>query len=400
MHQPDNQHSVEMKLITRRIFIACLFVVLILTAGQCETYGRQERSAPNSFVDWVAPALPTNHPQTPAEEEAGRNQGRKLPPPEILQPTLDSKLRDYRPVATELSGRYRAASSDVLPGLVKQWIAEFHKYYPNVIIDLEPPYAGSLGAKELVKGNLDLVFVSRELKPDDVTDFKARFGYDPLSVPICGGSYRHFGFLDAVAFFTNKDNPLEKLTFDQLDGILSSTHFRSGKAYTTWGDLGLAGEWADKPIHIYGVKPWNGFEEFVRQRVLSIPGKRGEWRDGINFERVVFPLASRVAQDRYGIGYSGVAYIDAGVKVLPLSENNSEGFYAPSYENVAFAKYPLGRLIYANLNAAPDTPPPPALKEFLTFIVSKQGQQTVLAQAIYLPLRGWQSEKSLSLIGN
>jgi phosphate transport system substrate-binding protein len=392
---------VELKLIAREVVTAYLFVALIVTtAGQGQTHEQQDRSAPNSFVDWVVPAVPPNHPQTPGEEEVGRNQGRKLPPPELLQPTLDSKLRDYRPVSAGLSGTYKAAASDVLPGLVKQWIAEFHKYYPKVVIDLEPPYAGSLGAKELVKGNLDIVFVSRELKPDDITDFKARFGYDPLSVPICGGSYRHFGFLDAVVFFANKDNPIEKLTFDQVDGILSSTHLRSGKAYTTWGDLGLSGEWADKPIHMYGVRPWNGFEEFVRQRVLSLPGKRGEWRDGINFEKVVFPLASHVAQDRYGIGYSGVAYIDAGVRVLPLSENQNEGFYAPSYENVALAKYPLARLIYANLNAAAGTPPPPALKEFLTFIVSKQGQQVVLAQAIYLPLRGWQSEKSLSLIGN
>jgi phosphate transport system substrate-binding protein len=390
-----------MELMRKQVVAEYLLVALILTvAGQCQTHEQQNGSTAASFVDWVVPAPPPNHPQTPAEEEASRNKGRKLPPPEVLQPTLDSGLRDYRPVATGLSGSYRAGASDVLPGLVKQWIAEFRKYYPNVAMDLEPPYAGSLGAKELVKGNLDLVFVSRELKPDDNTEFKARFGYDPLSVPVCGGSYRHFGFLDAVAFFTNKDNPIESLTFDQLDGILSSTHFQSGKVYTAWGDLGLTGEWADKPIHMYGVKPWNGFEEFVRQRVLSLPGKRGEWRDGINFEKVVFPLASRVAQDRYGIGYSGIAYIDAGVKVLPLSENKREGFYAPTYENVALAKYPLSRLIYANLNAAPGKPLPPALKEFLTFIVSKQGQQVVLSQAVYLPLRGWQSEKSLSLIGN
>jgi phosphate transport system substrate-binding protein len=384
----------------KQVVAGYLFVALTLTvAGQCQTNERQNGSTPKSFVDWLVPALPPNHPQTPAEDEASRNQGRKLPQPEVLQPTLDSGLRDYRPVATELFGGYRAAASDVLPGLVKRWIAEFHKYYPNVVIDLAPPYAGSLGAKELVKGNLDLVFVSRELKPDDITEFKARFGYDPLSFPICGGSYRHFGFLDALAFFANKDNPIEKLTFDQLDGIFSSTHFQSGKAYTTWGDLGLTGEWADKAIHMYGVRPWNGFEEFVRQRVLSLPGKRGEWRDGINFETVVFPLASRVAQDRYGIGYSGVAYIDAGVKVLPLSENEREGFYAPTYENVASAKYPLARLIYANLNAPPGKPLPAVLKEFLTFIVSKQGQQVVLSQAIYLPLRAWQSQKSLSLIG-
>ena len=160
-------------------------------------------------------------------------------------------------------------------------------------IDVDPPYAGSLGAKELVKGNLDFVFVSRELKPDDITDFHAKFGYDPLSVPVSGGSYRHFGFLDAVGFIVNKDNPIERITFDQLDALYSSTHFRGAPAATTWGDLGLGGEWANKPVHLVGVKPWNGFEEFIRQRVLSTPGHRGEWRDGIDYRRRCFRSPTR-----------------------------------------------------------------------------------------------------------
>ena len=382
-----------------RQVVAGLFVAILglNLPSFCQTPETQT-SNHHSSVEWLVPALPTNHPQTPADEDVGRTQGRKTPPPEILQPTLDLGLSEYRPVEKGLSGSYKAAASDVLPGLVKRWIAEFNKYYPGVKIDLEPPYAGSLGAKELIKGDLDLVFVSRELKPDDISEFKAKFGYDPLSVPISGGSYRHFGFLDAVAFFVNEDNPIEKLSFNQLDGILSSTHFRSGKAYTTWGDLGLTGEWSDKPIHIYGVKPWNGFEEFVRQRVLSTAGQRGEWRDGINFEKVVFPLATHVAQDRYGIGYSGVAYIDAGVKVLPLAKDEKEGYSAPTYENVSLAQYPLSRLIYVNMNSAPGKPLAPALKEFLKFIVSKQGQQIVLNQALYVPLRAWQTKSSLSLI--
>jgi len=378
-----------------------LSFLLALTALTISSFCQSPNSSPEnhqpSMTEWMVPSLPKNHPQTPADEEAGRQQGRKLPVPESLQPMLDAELRDYRPVATGLSGTYKAASSDVLPGLVKEWIAAFHKYYPNVIIELAPPYAGSLGAKELIKGDLDLVFVSRELRPDDITEFKAKFGYEPLSVPICGGSYRHFGFLDAVAFFVNNDNPIEKLSFDQLDGILSSTHFRNGKVISTWGDLGLRGEWADKPIHIYGVKPWNGFEEFVRQRVLSVPGKRGEWRDGISFEKVVFPLAGHVAEDRYGLAYSGVAYIDSGVKVLPLARNGMD-YYPPTYEYVASAKYPLSRLVYVNTNASTSKPLPPALKEFFAFILSKQGQQIVLDQAIFLPLRSWQAEVSTSLL--
>lgn len=382
----------------QNITTCALAVVALTSIGLCQTAGKQNGTNPGSMVDWLVPTPPSNRPQTPVEEEAGKQQGRRLPAPELLQPTLDPTLRDYQPLRSALSGSYKAAASDVLPGLVKQWIAAFRKYYPGVNIDLSPPYAGSLGAQELVRGDLDLAFVSRELRPEDVSAFKARFAYDPFTVPICGGSYRHFGFLDAVAFFINKENPLEKLSFDQLDGILSSTNWRGGKSLVTWGDLGLTGEWAAKPIHVYGVRPWNGFEEFVRQRVLSVAGKRGEWRDGISFEKVVFPIATHVANDRYGIGYSGVAYIDAGVKVLPLAKSNADGYYTPTYENVASAKYPLSRLIYVNMNVAPRKPLPPALKEFLTFILSKQGQQIVLDQGIYLPLRSWQSESSLSLV--
>ncbi len=77
---------------------------------------------------------------------------------------------------------------------------------------------------ELANDELDFVFVSRELRPDDIAKFKAKFGYDPLSVPISGGSYRHFGALDAVAFFVHKDNPIEQITFQQLDAMYSSTH--------------------------------------------------------------------------------------------------------------------------------------------------------------------------------
>jgi len=357
------------------------------------------------MVEWAVPALPANKPQSDEAAKYGQEHGRRLPQPELLQPTLDASLPEFQPQHDrKLAGTFKAAASDVLPGLVELWISAFQHYYPNVKIDVPPPYAGSLGAKELVNGAIDMVFVSRELKPDDVIDFKAKFGHDPLSVPICGGSYRHFGFLDAVGFFVNKDNPIEKLGLDQLDGILSTTHHR-GEPLLKWGQLGLAGEWADKPIHIYGIKPWNGFEEFVRQRVLSVSGeggqvKRGEWREDINFDKVVFPVAGHVAQDRYGIGYSGIAYIDAGVKMIALGATATGPTYPPTYENVARALYPLSRLVFLNLNKTPGKQLNPALDEFIRFVVSKEGQQIVLNQAIYLPLRAQQATMSRALLAN
>jgi phosphate transport system substrate-binding protein len=356
--------------------------------------------APAGLVQWLLPARTTAIPQTKEQAESSVKNGRTTPTPELLQPSIDPALTPYkhRP-DLKLSGTYKGAASDVLPGIVNLWIERFKKLYPGVDISIAPPYAGSLGAKELVKQTLDFAFVSRELKPDDLVEFNAKFGYPPTSVPVSGGTYRHFGFLDAVAFFVNKDNPLEHLTFEQLDAIFSSTRHRGGTAITTWGQLGLTGEWADKPIHTYGIKPWNGFEEFVRQRVLSTD-KRGEWAEGVHFEKVVFPMAKLAANDRYGIGYSGLAYIDAGVKMLPLAKTASGPFIAPSYENVALASYPLARLVYMNINKQPGKPLPPALEEFLRFILSKDGQQAILDQAIYLPLRAPQVQTALGLLEN
>jgi len=351
------------------------------------------------MVDWVIPALPTNTPQTPQQAEDARKAGRELPPPEILQPRLDPALPAYQARKEKLSGTFKGGASDVLVVLVQKWLEKFKARQPGVKLSISPPYAGSLGAAELAKENLDFVFVSRELRPEDVHAFQARFNYEPLSVPVCGGSYRHFGALDAIAFFVNKDNPLEKLTFEQIDAIYSSTRHRGRKPIAKWGDLGLTGEWADKPIKAYAIKPWNGFEEFVRQRVLSKEGKRGEWREDVTFEKVVFPMAKHVADDRYGIAYSGLAYIDQGVRVLPLAGNAGDAPQPPTYESIALASYPLSRLVYFNVNKAPGKPLPPGLEEFLRFVLSREGQQVVLEHASYLPLRASQVNSSRALLG-
>ena len=386
-------------MIVRRIgACACAFVALLPGLLLARAADASDK-APPSMVEWLESAVAANQPQTPAEEEVGRTRGRSLPSPEILQPTLDPALPVFYPCKNgTLRGNFNGASSDVLPGLVRLWIERFNRYCPKVQIRIAPPFAGSLGAKELVKQSVDFVFVSRELKPDDIEEFTRKFGYTPLSVPVSGGSYRHFGFLDAIGFFVNKDNPLERITFQQLDAILSSTHHRGGTPITVWGQLGLTGEWADKPIHVYAVKPWNGFEEFVRQRVLSASDQRGEWRTDLNFSQLIFPIAGHVAQDRYALGYTGLAFVDAGVKSLAVAQSESGPFYSPSYENISLATYPLTRLIYFNINRPPGKPLDPGLAAFLHFILSKEGQQAVLDEAIYLPLRAGQAAQARALI--
>lgn len=343
----------------------------------------------------VSAAAVIPKPPTAAETALWKQQGRTLPEPELLQPTLDPALPAFTPRhGPEMTGHLTGAASDVLAVLTKQWVTAFQKFYPKIVIDVPPPYAGSLGALELIKGNIDFVTVSRELKPSDVSGFRERFGYDPLSLPISGGTYRHFGFLDAIVFFVHRDNPLSQLNYTQLDALLSSTRLRGGAPITTWGQLGLTGEWADKPIQVWAVKPWNGFEEFVRQRVLSTGQQRGEWRSDLNFVETVFPVSPHVADDKYALGYAGLAYVGEGVKLLAVAPDASAAAVAPDYTSVARGTYPLSRLVFLNANKTPGKPLNPILDEFARFILSREGQQVILDEAIFLPLRAPAAERS------
>jgi phosphate transport system substrate-binding protein len=376
---------------------------LILGTAACLSAGAglaQETPPPMKpgQIIWVEPSAPTIAPQTDAEKKAGMEVGRTLPAPELLQPELDPALPHYVPTkGLRIKAHFRAGVSDVLPGLASAWLAAFRKYHPGFQLDLVKPYAGSLGALELIKGNLDLVLVSRELKPTDISGFRDKFGYDPFSVPISGGTWRHFGFLDAIAFMVNPQNPVRSLTFAQLDAAFSATRLRGGTPIKTWGDLGVAGDWADRPVHLYGIKPWNGFEEFVRQHVLSVSGRRGEWNDKIHYDETFFNIARRVAADPYALGYTGLSASDSEIKILPVTEGDGPPL-TPSYENVASAAYPLSRVLYLNANARSGAALNPALREFLRFVLSREGQAVVRAQGIYLPLRAAQVARSQAYI--
>lgn len=353
---------------------------------------------PGAIV-WLEPTRAEVHPQGDAEKQTQMVSGRILPTPELLQPELDAALPAYRPTpGLTIKRTFRAGSSDILPGLVEAWTAAFRVYHPGFQLELARPLAGSLGAVELIKGNLDMVFVSRELRPADVSGFRDHYHYDPLSIPVSGGSWRHFGFLDAVPVIVNPANPVQRLSFAQLDAAFSTTRHLGLAPALTWGDLGLSGAWARHKVHLYGIKPWNGYEEFMRQRVLSTPGHRGEWRGDIHFDETFFNLARRVAADPDALGYSGLSAIDSAVKIVPVSATPDGPGVAPSYEAVAGGRYPLARVTYLNTNVAPGQAPDAALGEFVRFILSREGQAVVRAQAIFLPLRAQQAAASSALL--
>jgi len=356
--------------------------------------GAQTKPAPPSSQEKNMAQLPHNPPEWDAN-------GRPLPTAEFWQPRLDQALPIFHPrFSKNLSARIVSTSFNILPKLVDAWIDAFRAYYPNVQIENPKPYSAR-GPRDLVNGKVDCAFVSRELEPSDVTAFQAKYGYLPTSIPVVGGSYRHYGFLDAMAFIVNRDNPIEKLDYQQLDAIFSSTRYRGAPAaITTWGELGLKGEWANRPIHVYGIKPWNGFEEFIRERVLSVGNNGGAWGKQVDFvSNVVMPIPLWVAWDPDGIGYSGIVYMTEGTKPLAISVTPEGPYVPPTYKEIALAHYPLARVSYVNVNKKPGQALPPALAEFVRFILSRQGQQIVLDEGIFLPLRAEQADAAHAMLG-
>src|SRR5262252_8292184 len=77
------------------------------------------------MVEWVVPAVPTNKPQTPEQAKAGVERGRELPPPEVLQPTLDPALPAYVPGKEKLTGTFKGAASDVLVVVAQKLFEKF-----------------------------------------------------------------------------------------------------------------------------------------------------------------------------------------------------------------------------------------------------------------------------------
>jgi len=295
---------------------------------------------------------------------------------------VDPSIPAYRPVA-HLTGSLRGVESNTVTSLLQLWEDGFTRIYPGVHFQVDIGGSGQ-GGPRLTAGTADFAFISREMMGREVTPFIEKFGRKPMDIEVSGGSFADKAFTDAVVFIVNKQNPLNRISFDQLDAIYSATHNRGLKTpITTWGQLGLTGDWADKPIHMWGVEIPNGYDVFVNMRVLA----NGQWKDGIESQHTVIPLSDKVGADKYAISYTGLAWDDSpNTKVLALSIHEGGPYIPATFQTVAAQTYPLSRVIYIFFNQPPGKPVNPVLLEFLRYILSRQGQQQIVKDGIYTPL--------------
>jgi phosphate transport system substrate-binding protein len=301
----------------------------------------------------------------------------------------DASLPSWKPggLAVQPEEELNLVGADVMDEMTLGWVKAFRKAYPRLSVTMEARASGS-GGPALTEGRAHLAPVGRELLPAEEKAFVDKFGYRPLAIKVATGSVGSLGKTATSVIFVDKDNPIPGLTMAQLDAIYSKSRKRGHADIRTWGDLGVEGEWAARPIHLYGLKPVNGIEQFLKQRVLE----GGEYREGIEFVKGkgfthAFTVAAEdMARRPGGLTYALLSNVTPNVKVVPIAEKEGAPFVAPTLENVYSHAYPLSRYVYIYVNRPPGKPLEPKVKEFLELVLSREGQDVVAREGVYIPL--------------
>jgi len=292
------------------------------------------------------------------------------------------------PLVTEPEEEFNIVGADVMDEMTLGWAKMMRKAYPRLSVTVEARASGS-GGPALTNGIAHVAPVGRELLPAEAEGFRQKFGYDATPIRVATGSVGSLGKTASSVIMVDKNNPISCLSLQQLDSIYSTTRNRGGQDITTWGQLGAKGEWANKPIHTYGLKSPNGIEWYFKIRVMQM----GEYKSNIQFVKGKgFTHAFNVAADDMkdhpgGLTYALMANVQPNTKIISLSEQPGGKCVYPTTQTVYDHSYPLSRFVYIYLNHKPGTHVAPKIKEFLRAVLSREGQQQVADDGVYLPLQ-------------
>lgn len=322
-----------------------------------------------------------------------------------------SDLPRYEP-RHKLSGTLRIWGSNYLQDgpLGGYWKDEFLKYHPDLTIEYNLPTSG-IAIPALAAGVAD-VGVGRPATLMDYLTFQQVFRYSPTEFTVATGSYDVYGWSPAFIILVNEKNPLTKISMKQLDGVFGTARlggydgsvwrtdypYRRGpeENIRTWGQLGLTGEWADKPIHPCGQSPRANIQVVFQNLVL-----RGsdQWVEGYrafaNYatpEKKIAPwslqVMNEVRNDPQAICIGSPLTMGPGMRELAVQGFDGGPYVQRTLESVRDRSYPLINEIFFYVNKPPGKPMDPKVEEFVRFVLSQQGQAQVQREGRYLPLPG------------
>ena len=322
-----------------------------------------------------------------------------------------SGLPKYQP-KQKVSGTIRMWGSNyITDGFIGgYWEAAFRKFQPDVKFDFH--MKTTLAAvPSLIFGVSDLG-IGRKITFAEQELFERYTDRSPVEIEIATGSYDVPGWQPGYGVVVQKDNPLTKITMDQLDGVFGAeraggwdgTSWRPNwargpeKNIRTWGQLGLTGEWTDKPINVYGLTLRYHQATEISDRVLKASDK---WNERLKIYANFVSKAGKLergmnedlAADKYGIGIvaAPTTNLTGGAsqptqKVLAVAAKDGGPYIPYTLDTLQNRTYPLYDRIFAYTDREQGKPMNPAVLEFLRFVLSQEGQTEVMRDGKYLPL--------------
>ena len=332
----------------------------------------------------------------------------ELPPPQL--PDLPHYVPEYKVV-----GGLRVVGSE-LKNAVDQLALGFQKFQPDAKVSTSNIPSSEGGIAGLYYHISDVAPMGDDAKITDMMPFHDSFGYMPTEISVATGGYEKRGSLWAFAIVVNKDNPLTHISVEELerifgaersggwelvnnDYLFTSKYARGPEAnLRKWGQIGLKGEYANKEIETFGYsapgfalyfernwfhwsKKWNpNFQEYVEGK-QAVPDEAGQV---VSSEHALDLLS----KNKYAMGIAALMNVKnyPNVKVLAISRHKGETPVALTPENVANRTYPLIRDAYFYVNKEPGRPLDPRAREFMRFVLSREGQEIIARMGYYYPL--------------
>jgi phosphate transport system substrate-binding protein len=311
-------------------------------------------------------------------------------------------LPDYAP-REKISGVIRTRGNPAMAAVLRAWQEGFARHHPEARFadSLKSTAAGIYG---LDQRTADLAVMGRAMIPFERYGVFERSWMYPVEIQVATGGVTGPGRSPALAVFVHRDNPLTRLTLRQLDGIYGAERDGGWHALSwdtaaarpadrnlrVWGQLGVGGALAGRAIRVYGPPlPGAGAVSFFQARVLQGGDKWNEdYREYPDPARMLADLA----RDPAGIAFAPLDFANADVRAQALAEGEGGPFVLPEAATVADRSYPLSRPVYLvftidNERSDPASPRvAPKVREFLRYVLSRQGQADVAREGSYLPL--------------
>ncbi|MDE1893564.1 MAG: hypothetical protein KGH90_04415 [Xanthomonadaceae bacterium] len=290
-------------------------------------------------------------------------------------------------VATTAGDGLRCLGASTMQPLLAAWARAFHMHRPRAAVEIgDRSHYSAEGVAAALAGQANCISFAREPFPAERAAFERRLGQAPIVIPVAGGSYATPHGTFALAVYVNRANPLRGLTLPQLAALFSGAPAPGGQQpLATWGQLGLRGDWAARPIHLYGMTPRRasgnppGIVNFLDRRVLGARRWRRDLRVQVDAPgtSALAAIVRSVGADPDGIGYSGFGYAGGAVRALPLAVARGAPFRAGTPAEVAAGRYALARTIYLGFPRTGTGGLSPAACRFLSFVLGAEGQRLV-----------------------